>query len=404
MTQSRVPEALISEIRARAALPLELGRALPPEAYRSEALLEHELDAIFRREWISVGREDEVAERGDFVATEIAGEPVLLVRGDDGRVRALANSCRHRFAQVARGCGSAKRFTCPYHAWSYDLAGRLVDAPFMDEARDFSRADVRLPELRLESWNGFLYVNLDDAAEPLGPRLAGASSRLEKHGLDRMRVLVSGEELWDANWKLVAENAMESYHVFQGHRATLDPIFPAALLRLEPGAPGYNLHSSPMREGSSFPGTGDDALAANPGLPSEESRTLWLTCVYPAQIVVALPASFIALDVQPRGVKRSRVRWMVGVPGDPPSADTPKGAALRDAARAGTAAVNAEDRALVCAVQRGLASSRAESGRLSHLERPVWEFIGYLARRLGTKTGGDGGTRTPDTADMSRLL
>ncbi len=397
-------ETLVAEIRARAALPLEQARALPPDAYRSAALLERELERIFRREWICVAREDELAEPGHFLATDVAGEPVLLVRGDDGRARALANSCRHRFAKLATGRARTRRFVCPYHAWAYDLEGRLVGAPHMEEAHGFVGANCHLPELQLESWNGFLYVNLDDGAVPLAPRLAGATARLERHGLARMHLLAAGEEVWDANWKLVAENAMESYHVFQGHRTTLQPVFPTELLRLERGAPGYNLHSSPMREGTKFPGMGPDALRANPDLPADQSEVLWLVCVYPAHIVVALPAGYIALDVQPLGIAQSRVRWRVGSSAPVPPADTPAGEAARGAARTSTEAVNSEDRALVAAVQQGLASSRAESGRLSHLELPVWEFIGYLARKLGDERGGDGGTRTPDTADMSRLL
>jgi phenylpropionate dioxygenase-like ring-hydroxylating dioxygenase large terminal subunit len=370
-------EPLVAEIARRAALPLEQALALPPESYRSEALLAREIDCVFRREWICLGREDEIPEPGDWMAVEIAGDPLLAVRGADGRVRVLANACRHRFAQLVEGRGRAKSLQCPYHAWTYDLEGRLRGAPFMD-GRDVS--SCRLPEIRSESWNGFLYANLDDAAPPLAPRLAGLTDRFAKHRVAEMRTVVGGEETWDANWKAIAENAMESYHVFQGHRTTLDPIFPTARLDIRAGAPGYNLHSSPMREGASFPGTGEDALRWNPDLPADQSRTLWLATVYPAHVVVVAPATFLNLHVQPEGPARSRVRWSFGQLA--PVAATPEGDAYRDAVRQGSEAINAEDRALVAAVQRGAASSRAASGRLSHLERPVWEFIGYLSKRL----------------------
>lgn len=253
----------------------------------------------------------------------------------------------------------------------------------MERAQGFAREQVRLPELRSESWGGFLYVNLDDGAAPLAPRLERVTEHFAKHHLERMKTVVQGEELWDANWKVVAENAMESYHVFQGHRATLDPIFPTARLDTLEGGPGFNLHSSPMREGATFPGTGDEALAWNPDLPAHLSRTLWLTCVYPSHVVVVAPATLLWLIAHPHGVGRSRVVFGFAQLAPLPEA----GDAYRAAVRQNTEAVNAEDRALVSAVQRGLASSRAVGGRLSHLERPVWEFIGYLARQLaGTAT------------------
>ncbi len=114
LTASAAP--IVSEIARRAALPLEEARALPPDAYRSDAMLALERERIFRREWVCVGRADEIPQPGDWFAAEVAGDPVLVVRGTDGRVRALANACRHRFAQIATGRGRAQQFQCPYHA------------------------------------------------------------------------------------------------------------------------------------------------------------------------------------------------------------------------------------------------------------------------------------------------
>jgi choline monooxygenase len=385
-TDPRSVAHIVEEIVRRARLPLDSALALPPEAYRSEALLALEMERIFRREWICVGRADEVVEPGDWFSTEVAGEPLLVVRGVDSRVRVLSNACRHRFAVIATGRGRAARFPCPYHAWTYDLEGRLLGAPFMDRARDFDPASCRLPEVRSEQWAGFLYVNLDDDAESLAPRLAPLGEAFANHPLERIHTVVRGDETWEANWKVVAENAMESYHVFQVHPTTLDAVFPTSRLEIESGAAGYNLHTSPMREGTRFPGMGDAALARNPDLAPEFAHALWITCVYPSHVIVVAAGTLLWLVIQPRGIGRADVSFGFAQAGPFPAPDTPQGEAARAMLRKGLEAVNAEDRKIVKAVQAGLASSHATSGRLSHLERPIWEFIGYLAGRLGTST------------------
>jgi phenylpropionate dioxygenase-like ring-hydroxylating dioxygenase large terminal subunit len=127
---------------------------------------------------------------------------------------------------------------------------------------------------------------------------------------------------------------------------------------------------------------GDAALQRNPELPAELARTLVLSSIYPSQVIVVAPETLIWFVTHPHGVDRARVQWGIAQRGAAPAAETPEGEAYRAALRRGVEAVNAEDRALVAGVQRGLRSERAESGDLSHLERPIWEFTRYLARQL----------------------
>ena len=110
---------LINTLAQSLSTPLEEARGLPPQAYLSEEFYELELEYLFRRDWVCVGREEEVAQTGDYFTMELAGEPLVIVRGADNRLRALSNVCRHRYMQVVMDRGNAARLSCPYHGWTY---------------------------------------------------------------------------------------------------------------------------------------------------------------------------------------------------------------------------------------------------------------------------------------------
>jgi len=175
----------VAELLASAAVPFERARAMPPSAYTCPDFLRRELDAIFAREWIMLGRASSLAKPGDYVAGEIAGQPVLVVRGRDGALRAMSNVCRHRMSTLLEGKGNAPRIVCPYHAWTYDLDGSLVAAPAMERNACFRREGIALPPLRCEEWLGWIMVTLDRDAPPVAERLAGVHGLIEDYGLER---------------------------------------------------------------------------------------------------------------------------------------------------------------------------------------------------------------------------
>ena len=115
-------------------------RSMPPACYTSEDFLELEKEEIFRKEWICIGRVDEVPKPGDYFATELIDEPLIVVRGQDKKVRVLSNVCRHRSSVIAEGAGNKKNFVCPYHAWTYATDGQLLRAPYMDKVKGFTVA------------------------------------------------------------------------------------------------------------------------------------------------------------------------------------------------------------------------------------------------------------------------
>ena len=134
-------------------------------------------------------------------------------------MRVLSNACRHRSSVILEGAGNAKNFVCPYHAWTYANDGQLLRAPYMNKVKGFDVKDCRLPEFATEVWHGFLYVNLDGKAKPLAPRLKGLEPYLANRHPEDMVVNVVLDEVWPTNWKCLAENYMEGYHLSSVHHA-----------------------------------------------------------------------------------------------------------------------------------------------------------------------------------------
>jgi len=182
-------------------------------------ILALERERIFDRCWLYAGHESELPQPGDFRARRVGGRPLIFVRGDDGRVRALLNSCRHRGTVVCReAAGNAHSFRCFYHAWTYDNCGRLIGVPGEEAYSDaFAREDFGLMEApRVERYRGFYFVNFDAGAEPLHDYLAGARAHfdlLEDAALEGLEI-VGGSQQYSmrANWKLMMENGFDGYH------------------------------------------------------------------------------------------------------------------------------------------------------------------------------------------------
>src|SRR5215469_15827795 len=144
----------IEEIRGALAelkrLPVAQARTMPPAFYTSPAFLEVEKDAIFRREWVCLGHVGEIPAAGDYFTSELVGESLIVLRGEDGLIRVLSNVCRHRGNLIASGAGNGRRFSCGYHAWTYADDGTLLAAPLMDKVAGFCKADFGLPSFKTE--------------------------------------------------------------------------------------------------------------------------------------------------------------------------------------------------------------------------------------------------------------
>ena len=215
-------------LRHVASLPEAEAQCLPGWFYTDPRYFDFEVKTFLSSEWHCLGRADEIPEPGDYFTTQLFDEPLLVVRGEDGQVRVLSNLCRHRGMPIAEGSGSTRRFVCSYNAWSYARNGELINAPRMRD-KGVTTDNCSLPKFRSEFWNGFIYVNLNDNAAPLSPRLEQLEALLGNYETDRMRHVATFEEDWHTNWKCLVENFMEAYHLSVVHPETLHPYTPTGL-------------------------------------------------------------------------------------------------------------------------------------------------------------------------------
>lgn len=365
----------VSELLETVAVPFEEARAMPPSVYTSEAFLAAELERVFARDWICVGRASALAEPGDYVTHEIAGRSIVVLRDREGSLRAMSNVCLHRMSTLLEGRGRARTIVCPYHAWTYDLDGSLRGAPAMERNAGFCKADYRLPAVRCEEWLGWVFVSLDPAAEPVAARLADLAEMVGDYGMEAYVETFYETHLWDTNWKVLAENFMESYHLPVCHAATVGGLSRLEDMVCPPGHDAFNHHTI-LKEGLPIA----EAHPSNDRMAGERRRTTYLLAVYPALMITLTPGYFWYLTLHPHGPGQVRIGFGGGLA--PEFVEDPDAEAHFAALKELLDRVNAEDRGCTEKVYRGVLSGLSAAGHLSHLERPNYDFARYLADRL----------------------
>lgn len=369
----------IAELRAMHAVPFERARAIPKSAYTSKAFLDAEVENIFKKEWYCVGRVDTLKNTGDYLTVDLAGQPIVVVRGSDGIVRALANVCRHRMSTIAHGAGNKKALVCPYHAWTYSLDGKMRGAPAMRQNADFDRKDYCLPEYRCEEWLGWVMVSLSPDATPVAEHLSEVAEIIEDYDMEGYSELFKETVVWDTNWKCLAENFMESYHVPVCHAATVGGVSEvdgADELELPLGRKTFNYHFNYKDEDFKLAIAHPD----NTRLKGERRRTTVLLTIYPGMMVSLTPGYYWYLSLHPEGPGKVRIIHGGGMSRD--FSDDPEAEDLFRQAHEVIAAVQVEDQGCTEKVYRGVCSDAAAPGHLSHLERPIYDFAGYLVERI----------------------
>lgn len=203
-----------------------MSQMLPRGFYAQADFWEFERDAVFSRSWVCVGRADQIPNPGDYLAPQVAGEPLLVTRTDAGAIHAMSALCQHRGEVLTCEAGSRKSFKCPLHFWTWDLEGGLISAPRMGGAPEVERlrATLRLTPVKVELWHGFVFVNLDPAAKPLAPslrKLEATWAGYEDADLVTIPPVPADKPLpW--NWKVQLENFTDAYHPEYVHKGTHD--------------------------------------------------------------------------------------------------------------------------------------------------------------------------------------
>jgi choline monooxygenase len=354
---------------------LDRGAGLPASWYTSAEIAARERERIFRRAWQYVGRAEQVGAPGDYFTAALGGVPVVVVRADGG-LRGFVNVCRHRRHEVVQGAGNGKTLQCPYHAWTYDLDGRLRAAPRSQHEPGFDRADYPLLPVSVDRWGPFLFAHLDRDPPPLAGVLGELPEIVAQSGLALEGLRFRDREVWTAaaNWKVMIENFLECYHCPVQHpafSAVVDVDEDAYRLR------GYRWFSSqvaPVRP-SALEGRGRKPAYAVRGAVTEAQYHY----VWPNLTISINPGPpNLSLDVWlPDAPERTRgfSEHYFG-----PGVSEPDMSAMVEFNRQ----VGREDDALTDSVQRGLrAGLPAESRLLTQSEHLVIHFQALVRAALG---------------------
>lgn len=373
-----VHSAAFNEHSRHTLQPLVQASTLPGSCYTSTSWYEGELDKIFRREWLCVGRQERIPNAGDYFTISIGPEPVVVVRGRDGIVRAFSNVCRHRGCMVVSGAGNGKALVCPYHNWTYGLTGELISTPGrpnpMDDIEGFNREDYGLVELRVDSWGGFVFVNFWKDGPALRSWLGDLPDFLANYKFEEMHF--EHELSYDVacNWKVYLENSMESYHSPILHRKHYaDPSNPAPWTFEETKGPYEAMYS-----------TGSVITFGNlpviEGLSDKQRDGMFHIWVHPNLQIVATPTYMAYRHYLPRGPEKFQIVFNWCFP--PAARDSSKFDEVANWYYAKSEAILQEDMEICPTVQEGLRSDLYTPGRFSPQEFIVHRIGRYVLERV----------------------
>lgn len=355
----------------------------PAELYTSPEVLAFEREALYAREWLCAGRVERIPEPGDWFTVTICDEPIVVVRDKTGEVRALSAVCQHRAMQVCDGEGNDSKFTCPYHHWSYALDGRLLGAPAMERTEDFSKGDYGLPSLRVEIWQGFVFVNLDPDAEPLAPTLTRYEPFLENYDLSNAvcpGTFTLHDRPW--NWKVMFENFNDGYHANRLHQFVQD-FCPSNMSEFP--IPWDDESNVIFRVGGythldgGFNATHHSIMPVFPDLTDEERTRSTFALLPPTLCLGTAPDQAFFFLVRPTGPET--VDLEIGYIFHPSALDDPLFEHKLKLADVGVQVFVDQDTDATTKVQRGLRSRFAPRGRYSWQEESHIQFNRWLSKR-----------------------
>lgn len=356
---------------------------LPPALYTSEEVLEFEREAIYAKEWLCVGRAERIPEAGDWFTVTIAREPIIVVRDKEGGIRAMSAVCQHRAMQVCEGQGNTSTFKCPYHHWIYGLDGRLLGAPAMERTENFEKSDWGLPQMRVELWMGFIFVNLDADAPPLAPTLERYSKYLVNYDLENA-VCPGTFTLEDMpwNWKVMFENFNDGYHANRLHQYVQD-FCPSNLSAFpEPWSDDSNVifrTSGYTHLDGGFNATHRVIMPVYPDLTEEERSRSTFALVPPTLCFGTAPDQCFFFLVRPKTAQTIDVE--IGYIFHPSALEDPLFEEKVILSDAGVQVFVRQDQDATTKVQMGLNSRFAPRGRYSWQEESHVQFNRWLTQR-----------------------
>ncbi|MEM9622952.1 MAG: aromatic ring-hydroxylating dioxygenase subunit alpha, partial [Pseudomonadota bacterium] len=361
---------------ARISAPLSEAYTLPTSAYTSEVVYAREVQRFLGDVWHPVARVEQVANPGDYLSLDLLGQPLLIVRDRDSQVRVMSRVCLHRSAPLIDGCGNRNKFTCPYHAWTYDLTGQLKSAPLMNGAADFSAEQLQLPQAAVEIWQGFVMANFAAQPTPFAPQVETFSHFIAPFNFADMRIAKTLTYQHDWNWKVLVDNFMEAYHHIAVHNKTFEPNFHARDSKIPDNDGPWSILHMP----AAHPGTREDKASQ---LEEWQLDDLFANVVFPMFLLGVQGTSLVWYQVLPEGPHSLELRIHICLPADwrqlADYADIVAGAAAM------VDGVHQEDIAANDLVWSGLTAPLTQQGRLSPLERSIWQFNQWWLDQLGLR-------------------
>jgi len=345
-------------------------------SYLSPAFFEREMRDVFPSVWVLVGDTDELARPGNFLTEFVGYEPVLVVRGADGELRAFSNVCPHRACTLLEGSGACgDLIECPYHGWSFRLDGSLSGVTARKQLLA-SPDGIGLRPLRIATYEKFVFVNVSGDAPPLDEYLEDIPGLLVNHDIKRQRRMSACDDIVDVNWKIFIENANDDYHIPFVHTTTLRDVHAGMTFREDLGTAWTNILWSPLNE------HGLSLYTIYQALTGETRLGSYAIDVFPNLIILAFPdGGVMTMRWTPLGLTRTRVRVQGYSHSQPdPGADAAYAAVMR--------AVQDEDYAVVGRIQDGLRSQLYHPGPAHYLEQRVQGFqtrlMAVLAEHVGS--------------------
>ncbi|MBL9213846.1 MAG: aromatic ring-hydroxylating dioxygenase subunit alpha [Opitutaceae bacterium] len=374
-------------------LPVTLASTIIPDAYRSAEFHHLEQERIWSGGWVCVGYVSQVAQPGDTFVTNIAGQSFLVTRDRGGGLRAFHNVCRHRGSQLVDKDGNYDVIRCPYHAWGYALDGKLLGTPYfkgldvppeqqaqfdMSEAKGFRKEDYPLLSVTVDAWGCFVFLNLSPRPTPLAEWLGDLPARLARYPLADLKLVRRQALTLKCNWKLIAENFMEYYHLPWVHPELCN-------------VSGFNDHYRVQGPGlytgmCTFPLSKDDEtvkldLPPMPGLSAAEAQTAYWFLIFPNVALFLLPNHLFTLVFKPDGTNRAVEYADLLV--HPDAGSGPAVERSIDDIFSFWTMVNAQDVTAVERVQAGLESAAYPGGRMCYrFEEPVHRYQNMVIDRM----------------------
>lgn len=373
-------------LKARQATSVE-HQTLPARYYADPDVFRLEVERIHTRMWLHAGRLEELPAAGSYVVRDVAGASIIVVRTGEGGLGAFHNVCRHRGTRLCNeDTGTLPgQIQCPYHAWTYDLAGRLVAAPHMDQVRGFLREDYPLERVAVDTWDGHVFINLGHEPPPLREQLASLPGKFRSWRMESLRRAERRVYRLAANWKLVFQNYSECLHC---------PIVHPLLNRQshylsgenEPPHPTYLGGRMELRPGiQSLTMDGTSGRAILPGLGEEEARHVYYYALLPNLLLNLHPDYVLTFTLWPRAHDRTDIvcEWHF----DPdemrkPAFDPSDAVEFWDL-------TNRQDWELCERAQQGIASRGYRPGPYSNREEQLHALDEFVLARLGVSASGD---------------